>query len=251
MPNSRANGRSETVQRSGSAERAITIASGALLLAPVLRKRSIISWTAAAAGGALIYDGVSGSCAVSHKLGLSAGSPASQRVHQSITIGKDAMELYTLWRNPDTMLRLMRPYADITASGENHVRWSIPLPFGPSISGEAVMVDERPGEMVHWSTMPDDGLQINEWFRLKPAPQNRGTEVTLEYIVDFSRLTGGRTVRAISSFFDKVPHVIIGKILHNFKALAESGEIPTLERNSSARAQNEMQANNPWRGDLV
>jgi uncharacterized membrane protein len=94
----------------------------------VLRKRSIISWTAAAAGGALIYDGVSGSCAVSHKLGLSPESPATQRVHQSITIGKDASAVYVLWRNPDTFTRLMRPYADVTAAGENHIRWSIPLP---------------------------------------------------------------------------------------------------------------------------
>lgn len=251
MPNSSSNGPSRPAQRSSTAERAVEIASGALLLAPVLRKRSIISWTAAAAGGALIYDGVSGACAVSHKLGLSAGSPATQRIHQSITIGKDSAELYALWRNPDTMTRLMRPWADIDIAGENHIRWSVPLPVGPAISGEAIMVDDRPNEMVHWSTMPDDALQINEWFHLNPAPQNRGTEVTLEYLVDFSRLHGGRTIRSISSFFDKAPHMIIGKVLHNFKALAETGEIPTLERNSSARSQDESQVNNRWRGDLV
>lgn len=251
MPNSSHNGRSRQTQRSGATERAITIASGALLLAPVLRKRSIISWTAAAAGGALIYDGISGACAVSHKLGLSPNSSASQRIHQSITIGKDAAELYALWRNPDTMTRLMRPWADVEIVGENHIRWTIPLPIGPALSGEAIMVGERPNEMVHWSTMPDDLLQINEWFHLDPAPQDLGTEVTLEYLIDFSRVPGGRTVRAISSFFDKAPHMIIGKVLHNFKALAETGEIPTLERNSSAGSQTESQGNNRWRGDLV
>jgi uncharacterized membrane protein len=251
MPNFRSNGHSRPSQHSGTAERAITIASGALLFAPILRKRSIISWTAAAAGGALIYDGISGSCAVSHKLGLSPGSPTSQCIRQSITIGKEAAELYALWRKPDTMTRLMRPWADVEFAGENHIRWSIPLPIGPALSGEAIMVEERPNEMVHWSTMPDDALQINEWFHLNPAPQNRGSEVTLEYLVDFSRVPGGRTVRAVSSFFDKTPRIIIGKVLHNFKALAETGEIPTLERNSSARSQNESQVNNRWRGDLV
>lgn len=251
MPNSHSNGKPEPTQRSGNAERAITIASGALLLAPVLRKRSIISWTAAAAGGALIYDGVSGACTVSHSLGLSSGSPSSQRIHQSITIGKDAAELYTLWRNPDTMIRLMRPWADIDIAGENHIRWSIPLPIGPAITGEAIMIEDRENEMVHWSTMPGEGLQVNEWFHLSPAPQDLGTEVTLEYLIDFSGVRGGRTIRAISSFFDKTPRIIIGKLLHNFKALAETGEIPTLERNPSARSQNESQVNNRWRGDLV
>ena len=251
MPNSRFTEKAHDAQRSGTAERAITIASGALLLAPVLRKRSIISWAASTAGGALIYDGVSGSCFVTHTLGLSPDSPASQRVRQSITIGKDAMELYMLWRNTDTFTRLMRPFADITASGENHVRWSISLPAGQAFEGEAVMIEERPGELVHWSTMPDAGLQINEWFRLKPAPQNRGTEVSLEYLVDFSRIPGGRTLRAITSFFHKAPRMILGKMLHNFKALAETGEIPTLERNPSGRAQSETLANNQWRGDLV
>lgn len=234
MPNSPTNGRSRS-QHSGATERAITIASGVLLLTPVLRKRSIISWTVAAAGGALIYDGISGTCAVSHSLGLSPDSPASQRIHESITINKGAAELYALWRKPDTVARLMRPWADVNIVGENHLRWSIPLPVGSAISGEAVMLDDRPNKMVHWSTMPDDRLQINEWFHLNPAPQNRGTEVTLEYLVDFSRVPGGRTVRAISSFFDQAPHMIIGKLLHNFKALAETGEIPAHERHSSAR----------------
>ncbi|HXS78185.1 MAG TPA: hypothetical protein VN753_18550 [Terracidiphilus sp.] len=251
MANSNSNGKLQPAQQSGAAERAITIASGALLLTPVLRKRSIISWTAAAAGGALIYDGISGACAVSHKLGLSPNSPSSQRIHQSITIGKEAAELYALWRKPDTMTRLMRPWADVEFAGENHIRWSILLPMGPALSGEAIMVEDSPDEMVHWSTMPGESLQVNEWFHLAPAPQNRGTEVKLDYLVDFSRVPGGRTLRAISSFFDEAPHMIIGKVLHNFKALAETGEIPTLERNPSARSQNESQVNNRWRGDLV
>lgn len=251
MANSHTIEHPHATQRSGTAERAITIASGALLLAPVLRKRSVISWTAAAAGGALLYDGISGSCAVSHRLGLGSSSPTQQRVRQSITIGKDPAELQRLWRNPDTFTRLMEPFAEISAAGENHVRWSIPLPMGQSISGEAVMIEERPGELVHWSTTPDERLQINEWFRLRQAPQDRGTEATLEYLVDFSRVPAGGMLRAITSFFDKPAHMVLGKILHNFKALAETGEIPTLERNPSGRAQHEMQGNNRWRGDLV
>lgn len=244
-------GKSRSKQQSGNTERAITIASGALLLAPVLRKRTILNWSAAAAGGALIYDGVSGTCAVSHKLGFSPESSTKQQLQQLITIGKDASELYKLWRNPDTMARLVRPWAEIETSGVNHIRWSIPLPVGPALRGEAIMVEARENELVHWTTMPDDGLQIDEWFELTPAPQGRGTEVKLKYLIDFSRIRGGRTVRAISSFFEKAPRIVIGKLLHNFKALAETGEIPTLERNSSARTQNETQAHNHWRGDLI
>lgn len=140
------------------------------------------------------------------------------------------MELYRLWRNPATFTRLMRPFAKVTPDGENHVQWSIPLPMGQSISGEAVMIETWPGEMVHWATMPDDGLQINEWFRLKPVPQGRGTEVTLEYLVDFSRVPAGGTLRAISAFFDKAALVLVGKLLHNFKSLAETGHVQHVSR---------------------
>lgn len=247
----RSNHGSSTSQRSGTAERAITIASGALLLAPVFRKRSIISWAAATAGGALIYDGVSGSCAVSHKLGLSPDSPRTQRLKHSITIGKDSTELYNLWRKPDTFTMLMRPFADVEPIGENHVKWSIAMPMGQKLRGEAIMVENRPGEMVHWSTLPDAGLRIDEWFRLKPAPQNRGTEVSLEYLVDFARVPGGGMLRAITSFFGKSPCMLLSKVLHNFKSLAETGEVPTLERNPSGRAQSEALGNNQWRGDLL
>lgn len=219
-----------TPQGSGTAERAITIASGVLLLAPLLRKRSIASWTAAAAGGALLFDGISGSCAVSRRLGFSSSSPTTERIHRSITVDKDAADLYRLWRNPETFTRLMQPFAGVTPAGENHVQWSIPLPMDQSINGEAVMVEARPNEMVHWTTMPDDGLQIDEWFRLRPAPQNSGTEVTLEYLVDFSLVPAGGTLRAISSFFDKAALTLVGKVLHNFKALAETGDIQPVSK---------------------
>ena len=244
------NGQSRGKPKSGTAERAITIASGALLLAPVFRKRSIISWAAATAGGALIYDGISGSCAVSHKLGLSPDSPTTHTLYHSITIGRDASELFNLWRKPDTFTMLMRPFADVEPIGENHVKWCIAMPMGQKLRGEAVMMEERPAEMVHWSTMPDAALRIDEWFRLKPAPQNRGTEVSLEYFVDFSRVPGGGMLRAAASFFGKSPRLLLSKVLHNFKSLAETGEVPTLERNPSGRAQTEMQGSH-WRGDLV
>jgi uncharacterized membrane protein len=238
-------------QSSGAAERAITVASGALLLAPLLRKRSVISWAAATAGSALIYDGLSGSCVVSHKLGVSPGAPRTQRLKQSITIGKEASELYALWRRPDTFTKLMRPFADIEPAGENHLRWCIPLPMGQKLHGEAVMVEDLPGKMVHWSTLPDASLRIDEWFRLKPAPKNLGTEISLEYMADFSHVPGGGTLRAITTFFNKAPRAAVSKMLHNFKALAETGEVPTLERNPSGRRQTEMQGNGHWRGDLI
>ena len=211
------------LRRSGTAERAITVASGALMFAPLLRKRTAMSWTAAAAGGALIVDGLSGACLLSHKLGLSAGSPTTQHLKRSITIAKDAADLYALWRNPDTFKRLARPYADVQAEGKNHVRWCIPLPMGQELHGEALMVEERPDEMVHWSTPPDASLQIDEWMRLRPAPRNRGTEMTLQYKIDFSRVPGAPTLRAISSFFRKPARLLLGKVLDDFKDLAETG----------------------------
>ena len=82
-------------------------------------------------------------------------------------------------------------------------------------------------------------------MRFRPAPQDRGTEATLAYEVDLSNVPAGAALRALTSFFEGAVHTAIRKVLHNFKSLAETGEIPTLERNPSARD------NGKSNGDLI
>lgn len=226
-----------------SVVRAISIASGALLMIPILRKRSAWSVTAAAAGGAMLYYGATtgGATVCSGDLRT---VDARQTIRQSITIGKSAADLFALWLNHDVVSKAMYPFGYMESLGSDHVKSTIELPVG-KVQLEALLVEARPNELVHWRTVSDSILQVNERMQFTPAPQGLGTIATLNYEVDFSKIPAGEMLRSISSFFERAPRSMLRKVLENFKSIAETGEIPTLERNPSARA------NHRRKGDLV
>lgn len=228
-----------------SAMRTLSIASGALLMFPVLKKRTAWRWTAAAAGGAMIYYGVSNAgsqlCPPADR---SAAVDAKQTLRQSITIGKSASELFALWLNHDVVSKVMYPFGYMTSLGSDHVRSTIELPVG-KVELEALLVEAHPNELVHWRTVSESLIQVNERMQFSPAPQGLGTIATLNYEIDFSKLPEGRMLRSVSTFFERAPRSMLRKVLENFKSIAETGEIPTLERNPSARAKHD------GKGDLV
>lgn len=231
--------------QASSTESAVAVASGALMILPVIGKRSFWRWTAAVTGGALIYRGLTQIPDSANAAGKRSAAEPVQHLSKSITIGKSPTDLYTLWRKPDVLLRVMEPFGTVTILGTNHLRWSLDSHLG-KYESEATLIDDRPGEMVHWRTTPGNALQIDEFMRFKPAPNGLGTEATLSYDVDFSNVPAGQMLRSITSFLDRVPTSAMRKILHNFKSFAETGEIPTLTRNPSARAQKTH-----GKGDLV
>ena len=219
------------------AERVLNLTSGALMMLPLLGKRSTLRWTAAAAGGALIYCGLSGTRSASRLMAPGNTANSRQRIRQSVTIGRSAPELFALWRKPDVLEKIRLPFEQLTILGSDHLRWKMKLPAG-SLEIEVLLVEERPNELVHWRSTSSGPLQVDERMWFKPAPKDLGTEVTLDYEVDFSRMPAGEMLRSVSSFFQRAPRSAVKKVLENFKSLAETGEVPTLVRNPSARAVN-------------
>ena len=219
-------------QRRETAERVLAVASGALMILPVIGKRSVWRWTAAIAGGALIYQGLSRSRGIPF---LSFARNA-EHLSQTITINKSPAELYALWRKPDVLARVVEPFGKLTIIGPNHLLWTVATPFG-RFEDETVLVEERPDQLVHWRNAGSK-LRIDEYMHFRLAPGGRGTEATLSYDIDFSMLPAGPALGAIVSFLQLVPDAVIRKLLRNFKGLAEAGEIATLGRNPSDRVSN-------------
>jgi len=134
-------------------------------------------------------------------------SPADTEAECTITVGRPAEALGRLWREPGTLTRITSHLGERAATLERDVR----------------VVDDQPGRLLRWEPRPGAELPTEGTLRFRKAPNDEGTEVTLRL-----RLAGapvpGLVARAATE-----------KTLRNFKALAETGEIPTLERNPSAR----------------
>lgn len=241
MPSSRSS--KPTPSPSNQLERVACAAAGVLLVIPVLRRRSWWRYVAAASGGALIYNGLSGRLSFpKHLLDQAPTSPVT--IRHSITIGRNAVDLSSMWRDPDVIGRVMQPFGEVEIVGTGHLRWTLG-DGARRASVDCTLGEDRPGELVQWKSIPTAGLRVDEQMRFRPAPEGRGTEASLQLEVDLSNLPAGAILSGLASFFHQPADIALRKVLHNFRSLAETGEIPTLERNPSARADGKSD------GDLV
>lgn len=215
---------------------------GALVVAG-LRRRSLGGMVLALAGGWLASRALGGSDLLetaepeteADETEVTAGP---MTVERSITVGEPADELSVLLVDPENLERIVGGLAEVTAEDEDRHRWTVRGPLDRELAWEMELFEDEPGEGFRWVAV-DGAMVPTEWtVTYRPAPDDRGTELTLEVQID---PPGGELVSETLARFDVVPEAVVGTVLDRFKSLAETGEIPTQQGNPSARG----------RGDLV
>lgn len=225
-----------------SAERGASALLGGALLIWGLRRRSLVGAALTLAAGELLYRGISGHCHLYQTLGLNtaegrgwqeAGTPpGAVSVERSITIGKSSEEVYRLWREPETLYRIMGHFAAVTPVSHNLTHWRVRGPFGQTLEWDARVVEDFPGELLGWESIEGAKLPNEGVVRFQPAPEGRGTEVTmrLRFLPP-----GGKLGAAAMKLLPLAPGLLISKALRRFKSLVETGEMPTTEGQPAAR----------------
>ena len=206
------------------AERAASLIVGAVLVAVGLRRRTVGGAVVAVGGTGLLYRAVTG-----YVTGTGAGAVEIQR---SLTIELTRDEVYRRWRDPQNQPLVWGHFAAITNATDHGAHWRVDAPLGRTLEWDTRIVEDRDGELVRWEAtsgnLPNEGA-----VEFRDAPGDFGTEVTLRVRFDPpAGLIGDAAVRLL----DDPPKLVLAKALRRFKSLAESGEIPTTERNPSARA---------------
>jgi uncharacterized membrane protein len=163
---------------------------------------------------------------------LSNHAHTPNHVIQKITVGGEPQALYEMWRNPQHLACIMAHIATVVPAGENRTYWTLKGPGVSSVSWHSEYVDEKPGTLLRWHTDEHEPVVSDGVVRFEPAPAGRGTEVTLNFRI---APNGGPVSNAASRVFAAVPDVLTIRALRRFKSLAETGEIPTLDKNPTAR----------------
>ena len=153
-------------------------------------------------------------------------------ITRSITVGRPAEELYETWLDPDQVSRIVGRFVEVSPTEGGGYRWTVDGPVGSDFGWETRLVEERPGELLRWETTSDATLAGEGSIRFRPASGDRGTVVTLSVDID---PPGGRISEAALGRLGPVPGSLVGTALGRFKSLTESGQIPTLGGNPSAR----------------
>jgi uncharacterized membrane protein len=114
-------------------------------------------------------------------LGLLAG-PRHQRtteVRKAITIDASPIDVYRVWRMLELVPQFMTHIRKVERLDAVRSRWTADGPAGTTMQWEAEIIDDRPGEMIAWTTLagPFDSCGV---VRFLGDATGRRTEVVVE-----------------------------------------------------------------------
>lgn len=223
-------------------ERLASVLGGGALIAYGIQKRSWGGAALAAAGGLLAVRGATGHCPVLQSIGVSTNRRGKSRgasipyelgirIDDSVTIDKPREELYRFWRNLENLPRFMQHLESVKEIDNKHSHWVAKGPAGHSVQWRAEIINEAENERIGWRTLEGSDVDNAGSVHFKPAPGG-GTlvQISLQY-----NPPGGAVGAILAKLFGEEPSQQIHEDLRRFKALMETGEIPTTAGQPSGR----------------
>lgn len=214
--------------------RTVCVLLGGVGVIEGVRRRSPVGILTALAGAELIREGVQGSGAFLRAMGVSREEAAPEVIEltRTLTVLRSPDELYALWRNPETLPRLLEGLGTVTVRDETESDWILKGPLGIRVAWRTRVTEDRPGERVAWMSQPGAWMPHAGAIRFTPSPRDRGTEVMLRLrIIPPGILLGS----PLEGRLRLAPAILLQKVLRQFKSLAETGEIPNHRRAPACR----------------
>jgi uncharacterized membrane protein len=220
----------------GRTERLASVLGGAGLALLGVRQKGLGGPLLGLAGAYLIARGATGHCFVYDALELDSaeGRPSRGRfeadedvgvsVNASVVIDRPADEVYGIWRDFRNAPRYMDRIARVEILDEVRSRWTATGPLGRSWTWESEVVEDSPGELIAWESLPGAELPNRGWVQfLAQGADGRATEV--RYFVEMDP-PGGVIGEAVAKAFHQAPREMVRGDLRRFRQLVESGEAP-------------------------
>jgi uncharacterized membrane protein len=226
----------------GLGERGVSIAAGLGGMYILLARRP--NWKLAVPlamdAGYMIYRGVTGHCVLYQLMEIDRSQQGNKgiQVQRAVTINMPRAQLYRIWRNfenlPRFMKHLQRVDVDETTGGKRS-HWVAKAPFGREISWNAEITEDRENEYIAWRSLPGSIVGSTGSVHFVDAPNTLGTVV---HVLMQYNPPGGSLGAVIARLFGEEPGQQLRSDLRNFKMMMETGEIATIEGQSSGRNKN-------------
>jgi uncharacterized membrane protein len=223
----------------GLGERGVSIAAGLAGMYIILTRRPNwkIGLPMALDAGYMIYRGATGHCVLYQMMEINRSTEGNKgiQVQRAVTVNLPREQLYNIWRNfenlPRFMKHLQRVDVDETTGGRNS-HWVAKAPFGRDIAWNAEITEDRENEYIAWQSLPGSIVGSTGSVRFIDAPNTLGTivHVSMQY-----NPPGGSLGALIARMFGEEPGQQLRSDLRNFKMMMETGEIASVEGQSSGR----------------
>ncbi len=147
-------------------------------------------------------------------------------VGRSVTINRPRAELYAYWRDFANLATFMENVDRIDVIDDTRSHWVVRAPAGRTIEWDAVVTEEREGELIAWSSAEGAFVPNSGRIEFRDAGA-RGTVVSATILYD---PPAGVVGKIIAKMFQREPAIQARRELRRFKQLMETGEIATSAR---------------------
>lgn len=211
-------------------ERIFSASGGAIIAILGMTRRSLGGLALTTVGSMLLHRGLSGYCSVYDALESGTDRADEDRrvqISEIMTINRPRAEIYGRWRDFERLPRFMHHIESIEQIDDKHSRWRARLPkTSGTLSWEAEITQDQPNARIAWRSLPGADIENSGEVSFQTAPANRGTEIRI--VIDY-RPPAGPLGRAVAGLINPGFSRIIRDDIRRFKALMETGEIPTID----------------------
>lgn len=123
-------------------------------------------------------------------------------------------------------MQVIKHPVTITRISETESHWSVSAPGDRCVEWDAEIINDEPNELIAWQSKEGADVANAGTVRFEPAPGDEGTEVRVQLEYD---APGGKIAALVAKFTGEEPEQQVAEALRRFKALMETGEIPTTE----------------------
>ncbi len=227
----------------GTLERTASVAAGLALIVWAAQRRtsrSGLEKTAATLGASLLGRGLTGYCPLNDAMGRERRRDDTKRalagsrgvnVTESITIGRPVADVFPLWRDPTNAPRFMRDVERVDVLDDHRSRWTVRGPGGVQLTFESELINVIDDELVAWRTLRGADVASAGSVRVRPRG-DAATELTVTLQYD---PPGGKAGAAVAALLGRSPASRLREDLRRLKALLETGEVPTVQRQATGR----------------
>ena len=166
------------------------------------------------------------------KAGAARAEPLVERrgdslVGRTVTINRPRAELYAYWRDFGNLASFMDNVVQVDRVDHVRSHWVVKAPAGRTVEWDAVITEDREGEMIAWQSAEDADVPNSGRIEFRDASGGRGTAVTATIVYD---PPAGVIGKVVAKIFQREPAIQIRRDLRRFKQLMETGEIATAAR---------------------
>jgi uncharacterized membrane protein len=221
----------------GLSERMVSALGGAALAVWGLRNLKHASGISMLLSGSyLLIRGFSGYCSVNNLIGRNtAETPkkgSAMEASATFIINKPKSEVYAYWRKLENLPNFMQHLEKVKELDDKRSNWTAKIPGAEKIPGslgtvswEAEIVEDVPGEMISWSSLPGSTVDNAGEVRFRETPDNNGTEI--KACVSY-RLPAGDIGSLAAKLFNPAVEKMMREDLRSFRNVLETATTPSI-----------------------